>query len=91
MTPTPVAATPPIVTVAPERKLVPLIVIAVPPEGDPDGTLMEKGSLWESSEVLPAGSVAVIAMREPDGTPGSVVTSKWAFPDPSVVTSVDPR
>ena len=34
------------VTVAPERKLVPVIVRAVPPgRGAPDVTLMEKGSL----------------------------------------------
>ena len=32
---TPVAATPPIVTVAPETKFVPVIVIAVPPDVEP--------------------------------------------------------
>ena len=55
---------------------------------------MEKGSLWESSDVLAPASRIRRRHRDEgagDGTPGSVVTSKWAFPDPSVVTSVDPR
>ena len=65
MTLTPVAATPPMVTAAPAKKLVPWIVRAVPPDGGPDCVLIENGRRWENSEVLPSGSVAVTEMRAP--------------------------
>src|SRR5262245_54505989 len=89
-TTTPVAGTPPIVTEA-STKLVPEIVIPVPPSGGPERILTENGSRCESSDVLPDGLVAVAEMREPAGVALSVVTLNDAFPDPSVVTCEEPR
>src|SRR5450432_449786 len=49
-TETPVAATPPIVTVAPETKFVPVITAAVPPEARPD-----EGAIDETTGALGRG------------------------------------
>src|SRR5262249_27516152 len=90
LTMTPVAATPPIVTLALARKFVPLIVRAVPPPASPDLGFAEKGRRCESSEVLPPGSVAVTEIGDPEVTGLSVVTWRVTLPDPSVVTWLDP-
>src|SRR5262245_10598362 len=46
--------------------------------------------LFENSDVLPTGSVAVAVTKEPTATKGTVAV-KVALPLPSVVTSADPR
>ena len=85
-----VAGWPPIVTVAPSSKSMPLIVTLVPPAGGPEAGFMEKINRCENSDVLPAGSVAVAEMREPFSTVAESVTSIVALPDPSVVICVEP-
>ncbi len=45
----------------------------------------------ENSEVFPAGSVAVAEIRAPTSVTTGSVTSIEALPEPSVVTSEEPR
>ena len=91
-TSTPVAETPPMETVAPSSNNMPLIVMAVPPSAGPDlGMSSDQTMRWESSEVLPSGSVAVALIREPGATFAGSVMSKLTSPDPFVVTCSDPR
>src|SRR5262245_15594093 len=90
MTFTFVAGTPPIVTVTPSWKSVPETLKNVPPAGGPEGILIEKGRRCESSDVFPAGSVAVAEIGEPAAVEGSM-TSKDALPAPSVVVWDEPR
>jgi hypothetical protein len=68
----------------------PVMVVLVPPAGGPEPGVIEKMMRCESSEVLPAGSVAVALIREPAATATGRMTLKLAFPDPSVVTWVEP-
>ena len=85
-----VAGWPPIETVAPSSKSMPVIVTFVPPAGGPEAGFIEKMSRCENSDVFPAGSVAVAEMREPFSTVTGSVTSIVALPEPSVVTWVEP-
>ena len=62
---TPVAGTPPTVTVVGSAKSVPETVNGVPPAAGPEAGVIEKTIRCENSEVLPAGSVAVAEMRAP--------------------------
>ena len=81
---------PPIVTVAPVRKFVPLIVSDVPPRPGPERGGVENGRRCENSDVLPEGSVAVAEMGEPSAAAMSVVTWNVPLPVPSVVTVAEP-
>src|SRR5262249_28502344 len=56
---TPLAGTPPTVTVAPFSKSIPVRVTAVPPDAGPGRGDCGKTSRCENSDVLPLGSVAV--------------------------------
>ena len=69
----------------------PEIVKAVPPAPDPEVGLIEKMIRCENSEVFPAGSVAVAEIRAPTSVTTGSVTSIEALPEPSVVTSEEPR
>ena len=59
------ASTPPIVSVVGSAKSVPKTVNDEPPVSGPEAGLIEKRIRGENSDVLPAGSVAVAAMRAP--------------------------
>ena len=88
----PVAATPPTVIVVGSTKSVPETVKGAARRSGPGHRRIEKMIRCENSEVLPAGSVAVAAMR----APASVATGKshvdyTASPMPSVVTCDEPR
>ncbi len=86
-----VAGWPPTETVAPSSKSMPAIVTFVPPSGSARAGLVEKISRCENSEVFPAGSVAVAVIREPFSTCAGRMMLIVAWPDPSVVTCVEPR
>ena len=88
---TPAAGVPPTVIVVGSAKSVPEIVKAVPPAPDPEAGLIEKMIRCENSEVFPAGSVAVAEIRAPTSVTTGSVTSIEALPEPSVVTSEEPR
>ena len=88
----PVTGCPPIVTMAPAAKSVPLTRMGIPTSAGPEVGTTEKGSRWENSEVLPpTWSVAVIEMRAPDSVATGRVTSMLASPLPFVVAVVVPR
>src|SRR5262249_49357130 len=84
------AGCPPIVTVAPAAKSIPVSVTLVPPAGGPEAGDIEKMRRCENSEVFPFGSVAVALILAPASTVNGSVTSMAALPDPSVVTCEDP-
>src|SRR5450432_2629536 len=86
-----VAGTVPTVTVAGDAKSIPVRSKLVPPEAGPDWGEEENTIRSESSDVLPAGSVAVAVMREPTSTPTGNAVLNVALPEPSVVTGITPR
>jgi len=71
-------------TCAPVPKSVPAIAIPCPPSAGPESGVTEKGRRCESSDVLPSGSVAVLAIRAPGSVGAGSVTSNSAAPEPSV-------
>ncbi len=89
-TTTPVAGTPPTVTVAPGSNARPRICAPMTPVGDPDTGSSESTKRGESSEVAPDGLVAVAVIGDPFATTTARTSLKAALPDPSVVTSIEP-
>jgi len=85
-----VAGTPPMVSVAPSSKSIPLKVTLVPPAAGPDSLFALKTSCCENSDVLPAGSVAVAVTTSFGPMLSGRTRSKVPFPLASVVTTVEP-
>ena len=79
-----VAGMPPSVIVAPAAKLVPRTTKSNPAAGGPETGLIENTMRGESSDVFPLGSVAVTVTCWSGSIVYASVTSKSAWPAPSV-------
>src|SRR6185295_10095136 len=95
-TATPVAATPPILTVAPFWKFSPSIETAVGMSAGPEDAAIDEtdgpgiARHAENSDVFPAGSVAVAVIHGPSAADGRTAT-KATLPPESVIWSEAPR
>ena len=87
---TPVAGTPPTVTVAPGSNARPRICAPMTPLGGPATGSSESTKRGESSEVWPDGFVAAAVIGDPFATTTARTSLKVALPAPSVVTSIEP-
>src|SRR5512135_1962016 len=66
-------------------------VVAMPPAAGPDRGVDERTMLWENSEVLPLGSVAVAVTSWPGGRTPRTSVEKVPLQLPSVTTTIEPR